>query len=60
MLSRPMEALRSLSLPIGPPEVCAERLAAFADAGAQNIFLWPLRDEVRQLELFQERVAPLL
>ena len=48
------------SLPIGPAEVCAERMRAFADAGVQRIFLWPLRDEARQLELFMERVAPLV
>ncbi len=33
LLNRPVEELRSLSLPIGPAEVCAERIAAFADAG---------------------------
>jgi alkanesulfonate monooxygenase SsuD/methylene tetrahydromethanopterin reductase-like flavin-dependent oxidoreductase (luciferase family) len=60
MLNRPIEELRSLWLPIGPPEVCAERLTAFAEAGAQRLFLWPLRDEVTQLELFRERVAPLV
>jgi alkanesulfonate monooxygenase SsuD/methylene tetrahydromethanopterin reductase-like flavin-dependent oxidoreductase (luciferase family) len=60
MLGRPVETLRSLPLPIGPPEVCAERLAALAEAGAQRIFLWPLGDEVRQLELFRERVVPLI
>jgi probable F420-dependent oxidoreductase len=60
MLNRPAEALRSLSLPIGPAEVCAERVRAFAEAGAQRIFLWPLRDEVTQLELFRDRVAPLV
>jgi 2-methylisocitrate lyase-like PEP mutase family enzyme len=37
--------------------VCAERLAAFVDAGAQPIFVWPLVDEVAQLELFPERVC---
>ncbi len=60
MLKRPVEALRSLSLPIGPAEVCAERLAAFARAGAQRMFVWPLDDEVAQLEAFRERVAPLV
>ena len=60
MLNRTVEELRSLSLPIGPAEVCAERLAAFADAGAQRLFVWPLRDEAAQLELFRERVAPLV
>jgi alkanesulfonate monooxygenase SsuD/methylene tetrahydromethanopterin reductase-like flavin-dependent oxidoreductase (luciferase family) len=60
MLDRPAESLRSLPLPIGPAEVCAERLTAFVEAGAGRIFVWPLRDEVTQLERFQERVVPLL
>jgi alkanesulfonate monooxygenase SsuD/methylene tetrahydromethanopterin reductase-like flavin-dependent oxidoreductase (luciferase family) len=60
MLHRPVEALRSAPLPIGPAEVCAERLAAFVDAGARRIFVWPLGDEVAQLELFRERVTNLL
>jgi alkanesulfonate monooxygenase SsuD/methylene tetrahydromethanopterin reductase-like flavin-dependent oxidoreductase (luciferase family) len=58
MLNRPAEQLSELLLPIGPAELCAERLHAFAQAGAQRIFLWPLREEVTQLALFQERVAP--
>jgi Luciferase-like monooxygenase len=60
MLHRPVEALRSAPLPIGPAEVCAERLAAFVDAGVRRIFVWPLGDEVAQLELFHERVTCLL
>jgi alkanesulfonate monooxygenase SsuD/methylene tetrahydromethanopterin reductase-like flavin-dependent oxidoreductase (luciferase family) len=60
MLRRPVEALRSAPLLIGPAEVCAERLAAFVDAGARRIFVWPLGDEVRQLELFCERVTCLV
>jgi alkanesulfonate monooxygenase SsuD/methylene tetrahydromethanopterin reductase-like flavin-dependent oxidoreductase (luciferase family) len=57
MLGRPVEALRSAPLLIGPAEVCAERLAAFVAAGARRVFVWPLADETRQLELFCERVA---
>lgn len=60
MLNRPVEALRALSLPIGPAEVCAERLSAFSAAGAQRVFVWPLTDELRQLEAFRERVTPLI
>jgi alkanesulfonate monooxygenase SsuD/methylene tetrahydromethanopterin reductase-like flavin-dependent oxidoreductase (luciferase family) len=60
MLGRPPEALRELALPIGPAELCAERIAAFAQAGAQRVFLWPLADELRQLERFRDRVAPLV
>ncbi len=60
MLHRPAEELRSAPLLIGPAEVCAERLAAYVAAGARRIFVWPLGDEVRQLELFRERVVSLL
>jgi alkanesulfonate monooxygenase SsuD/methylene tetrahydromethanopterin reductase-like flavin-dependent oxidoreductase (luciferase family) len=60
MLNRPAEALQSLSLPIGPAELCVERLCAYARAGAERVFVWPLRDEVAQLELFGERVMPLV
>jgi alkanesulfonate monooxygenase SsuD/methylene tetrahydromethanopterin reductase-like flavin-dependent oxidoreductase (luciferase family) len=60
MLHRPQDALRSLPLPIGPAELCAERLRAYVAAGARRIFVWPLADEVRQLELFRERVIPLV
>jgi alkanesulfonate monooxygenase SsuD/methylene tetrahydromethanopterin reductase-like flavin-dependent oxidoreductase (luciferase family) len=60
MLNRPVEALRSAPLLIGPAEVCAERLAAFVAAGARRILVWPLGDEAAQLELFRERVTCLL
>jgi alkanesulfonate monooxygenase SsuD/methylene tetrahydromethanopterin reductase-like flavin-dependent oxidoreductase (luciferase family) len=60
MLNRPAEVLRSLPLPIGPAEVCAERLTALVGAGARRIFVWPLGDEVAQLELFRERVTCLV
>jgi alkanesulfonate monooxygenase SsuD/methylene tetrahydromethanopterin reductase-like flavin-dependent oxidoreductase (luciferase family) len=60
MLNRPAEALRSLPLPIGPAEVCAERLSAFVGAGARRIFVWPLGGAVAQLERFRERVVPLV
>lgn len=60
MLGRPAEALRSAPLFIGPAELCAKRLAEFVDAGARRVFVWPLGDETRQLELFRERVTCLL
>jgi len=60
MLNRSAEVLRSLPLPIGPVEVCAARLSALVTAGARRIFLWPLGDEVTQLERFRDRVVPLL
>jgi alkanesulfonate monooxygenase SsuD/methylene tetrahydromethanopterin reductase-like flavin-dependent oxidoreductase (luciferase family) len=60
MLDRPIEALRELALPIGSAEDCAERLAAYQHAGAERIFLWPLADELDQLERFREEVVPLV
>jgi alkanesulfonate monooxygenase SsuD/methylene tetrahydromethanopterin reductase-like flavin-dependent oxidoreductase (luciferase family) len=60
MVNRSAEALRSVPLPIGPAELCAERLAGFAAAGARRIFVWPLGDELTQLERFWERVVPLI
>jgi alkanesulfonate monooxygenase SsuD/methylene tetrahydromethanopterin reductase-like flavin-dependent oxidoreductase (luciferase family) len=58
-LNRPQEELQQRLL-VGPAEECAHKLAAYRAAGAQRIFLWPAGDELRQLELFQERVAPLV
>jgi probable F420-dependent oxidoreductase len=58
-IHRPEEMLRE-RLPIGPPEAFAERLSEFARAGVRRVFIWPVADEVRQLELFRERVMPLL
>jgi alkanesulfonate monooxygenase SsuD/methylene tetrahydromethanopterin reductase-like flavin-dependent oxidoreductase (luciferase family) len=60
MLNRPLDALRRHPLPIGSPSACADVLSAYAAAGAQRVFLWPLADEARQLELVCERVVPML
>jgi alkanesulfonate monooxygenase SsuD/methylene tetrahydromethanopterin reductase-like flavin-dependent oxidoreductase (luciferase family) len=58
-LNRPIEELRQQLL-IGSPERCAEKLTAYSAAGAQRVFLWPLGEELEQLELFQTRVIPLV
>jgi probable F420-dependent oxidoreductase len=55
-LNRPEEELNQRLL-IGPAGECAEKLAAYQEAGAQRIFLWPVEDEIRQLAIFRERVA---
>jgi probable F420-dependent oxidoreductase len=57
-IHRPEEVLRQ-RLPIGPPDAFAERLIEFARAGVQRVFIWPVADEHRQLELFHEKVVPL-
>ncbi len=60
VLDRPPEALRAAGLPIGSAAQCAERIDAYARAGAQRIFLWPLGDEIEQMSAFRTRVVPLL
>jgi len=57
MLGRPSEELRQRLL-VGPARECAEKLEAYRAAGVQRLFLWPVKDELRQLELFRERVTP--
>jgi alkanesulfonate monooxygenase SsuD/methylene tetrahydromethanopterin reductase-like flavin-dependent oxidoreductase (luciferase family) len=43
---------------VGPPEHCAEFLSRYAAAGCQRVYLWPLADERRQLELIADEVVP--
>jgi probable F420-dependent oxidoreductase len=59
MLKRDPADLAPL-LMIGSPQDCAERLSAYAAAGAQRVFIWPLVQPVSQLSTFMERVAPLV
>jgi alkanesulfonate monooxygenase SsuD/methylene tetrahydromethanopterin reductase-like flavin-dependent oxidoreductase (luciferase family) len=59
VLNRPVDELRA-RLPIGSAAECAAKLRAYARAGAQRVFLWPLADERAQLHVFRERVVPLL
>ena len=59
VIHRPEDMLRE-RLPVGPALTFAEKLGAFRDAGVQQVLIWPVADEVRQLELFCERVVPLL
>jgi alkanesulfonate monooxygenase SsuD/methylene tetrahydromethanopterin reductase-like flavin-dependent oxidoreductase (luciferase family) len=57
VIHRPEDVLRE-RLPVGAAELFAEKLAAFAHAGVQRVFVWPIADEARQLELFWETVRP--
>ncbi len=47
-------------LPIGPPAKFAEKLSAFAAAGVQRVYIWPVADEARQLQRFWDEVRPLV
>jgi probable F420-dependent oxidoreductase len=56
---RPEDMLRE-RLPIGPPDAFAEKLTAFAKVGVQRVFIWPVADEVHQLDRFWNDVRPLI
>lgn len=43
---------------VGSAERCAELLSRYARAGCDRVYLWPLGDEPRQLELVAGDVAP--
>jgi alkanesulfonate monooxygenase SsuD/methylene tetrahydromethanopterin reductase-like flavin-dependent oxidoreductase (luciferase family) len=58
-MHRPEEVLRE-RLPVGPAEGFAEKLSGFAEAGVQRVFIWPVANEMNQLERFSEGVVPLL
>jgi hypothetical protein len=58
MLNRPQEELGRRLL-VGSAQDGAEKLMAYQAAGVQRILLWSVEDELRQLTMFQERVAPL-
>jgi alkanesulfonate monooxygenase SsuD/methylene tetrahydromethanopterin reductase-like flavin-dependent oxidoreductase (luciferase family) len=45
---------------IGSAEHCAELLSRYAEAGCRRVYLWPLGDEQRQLELVASEVVPLV
>jgi alkanesulfonate monooxygenase SsuD/methylene tetrahydromethanopterin reductase-like flavin-dependent oxidoreductase (luciferase family) len=57
LLNRDPAELRG-QLCIGSAEHCAALLSAYAAAGCQRIYLWPLGEERRQIELVASEVAP--
>jgi alkanesulfonate monooxygenase SsuD/methylene tetrahydromethanopterin reductase-like flavin-dependent oxidoreductase (luciferase family) len=59
VLKRNPDELRA-QVCVGPAEHCAELLSRYAQAGCERVYLWPLGDEARQLELVAERVVPRL
>jgi alkanesulfonate monooxygenase SsuD/methylene tetrahydromethanopterin reductase-like flavin-dependent oxidoreductase (luciferase family) len=56
-IQRPEELLRE-RLPVGPAELFAEKLSAFARAGVRRVFIWPVAEEERQLARFCDEVRP--
>jgi probable F420-dependent oxidoreductase len=59
ILRRPIEEVAG-RLPIGPPAACLDLLGRYRDAGLRRMLLWPLKDEVRQLERFAAEILPQL
>jgi alkanesulfonate monooxygenase SsuD/methylene tetrahydromethanopterin reductase-like flavin-dependent oxidoreductase (luciferase family) len=56
---RPVEELRE-RLPFGSADAVADRLDAFRAAGVRRVFLWPVADELEQLERFAKEVISRL
>jgi alkanesulfonate monooxygenase SsuD/methylene tetrahydromethanopterin reductase-like flavin-dependent oxidoreductase (luciferase family) len=59
ILGREPDALR-MQVCVGTAEHCAELLHRYAQAGCARVYLWPLGDERRQLELVASDVAPVI
>ena len=59
VVHRPEDVLRD-RCGIGSVDSVVDKLAAFRDAGAQRVLLWPVGDEVAQLERFHAEVWPQL
>ena len=57
LLKRDPDELRG-QVCVGSVEHCAELLSRYAEAGCRRVYLWPLGDERRQLELVAGEVAP--
>jgi alkanesulfonate monooxygenase SsuD/methylene tetrahydromethanopterin reductase-like flavin-dependent oxidoreductase (luciferase family) len=57
LLNRDRDELRG-QLCVGSAEHCAALLSRYAEAGCQRVYLWPLGDERRQIELVASEVAP--
>jgi alkanesulfonate monooxygenase SsuD/methylene tetrahydromethanopterin reductase-like flavin-dependent oxidoreductase (luciferase family) len=45
---------------VGTAEHCAQLLARYGRAGCDRVYVWPVGEERRQLELVAEEVAPLV
>ena len=59
LLNRDPDELRG-QVCVGSAEHCAELLSRYAESGCRRVYLWPLGDERRQLELVADKVAPMV
>jgi alkanesulfonate monooxygenase SsuD/methylene tetrahydromethanopterin reductase-like flavin-dependent oxidoreductase (luciferase family) len=58
-LRRLPEELRERQL-VGSAGECADKLSGFQAAGAERVFVWPVGDELHQLERFHDTVLTRL
>ena len=59
MVRRPVDDLAG-KLPIGSPAACLDLLSRYRDAGMERVLVWPMRDEVEQLERVAAEIIPHL
>jgi alkanesulfonate monooxygenase SsuD/methylene tetrahydromethanopterin reductase-like flavin-dependent oxidoreductase (luciferase family) len=59
LLNRPAEQF-SRQVFVGPADDCAATLEAYAAAGIDRVFIWPIADANDQLERFMRDVVPLV
>ena len=59
ILRRPTEELRERLL-VGSAGECADKLARYEAAGAERVLIWPVGDELHQLERFHDTVVARL
>lgn len=57
VLHRPADELAERVF-VGPESLVTDRLARYAAAGLDVMLLWPIVDEVKQVEQFGERILP--
>jgi alkanesulfonate monooxygenase SsuD/methylene tetrahydromethanopterin reductase-like flavin-dependent oxidoreductase (luciferase family) len=56
VLRRPQDELRDRFL-VGAADECLQKVQTYAQAGLETIMVWPVANELAQLELFADRVA---
>ncbi len=59
LLKRDPEEL-SEQVCVGGREHCLELLGGFAEAGCERVYIWPLGEEPRQLEIVGAELLPQL
>lgn len=55
VIRRPIEELRE-RLAFGSAEQVLDKIAAFRDAGVQRMFVWPVGDDIEQIQRFGQQV----